>query len=75
MKDSIDLTIHLYEQKFRFQDNSRFHWPIQKKVRKDMKEEDYEKLILDGIKIRSNLTRKLQTIFILVITIYEIYAA
>ena len=50
MKDSIDLTIHLYEQKFRFQDNSRFHWPIQKKVRKDMKEEDYEKLILDGIK-------------------------
>ena len=50
MKGSTDLTLLLYEQNFRFQDNSRFHWPIQKKNRKDMKEKDYEKLILDGIK-------------------------
>lgn len=50
MKYSTDLTVYLYEKNFRFQDNSRFHWHIPRDVRKGMKDEDYERYILDGMK-------------------------
>lgn len=49
MKYSTDLTEYLYVKKFRFPDNSRFHWHIPRDAREGMKEEDYERYVLDAL--------------------------